>query len=287
MFLGRWLSPQQSPSVSMVLVGGFDFSNKTAYLQNMAEKKQGSNIKDYWAKFTPEEAKQKREEQRLKRLKTMADKKSLKAETLRKAQEFMPMAMANNLIAAEDSTWVPDQLTIDRVVQLIQGGMAPEDIKLKLGASDKSWAKISKVIFSSIEPNVQDIGLQLYGAKLDAVKAAKRLVETIQKEIRSHKANQRLQNKNSKLEYVRKLKPTIPNFLLSQLAKATEDKLRAEYEYAKVLQMIGTHDKKNSAPTITIKTTIPRPGEKPVVQEVKEVRRVSLEQAIEELSDGS
>jgi hypothetical protein len=246
-----------------------------------------ANIKDFWDKLTPEEKDKLRKDQQIKRVATLRKRKEEKAEIMRKARDFMPLAIANNLISAEDSTWVPDQTTINRVVELIQGGLSPEEIKLKVGASDKSWEKISKVIFNSIEPNVQDIGLQLYGAKLEAVKAAKKMVKTIEKEIKAHKNNQRVKFKSSDIDYVKKQRPTIPNFLLTQLAKATSDKLHAENEYARILQMIGTHDKKNSAPTITIKTTIPRPGEPQVVEKVVTTKRVSLEEAMAELSNGS
>ena len=276
--------PNDDPLLDMVFGRGFDFFTQTAYFLSMAEKKKGANIANYWAQFTPEQAKQKREEQRVKRLKTMADKRNLKAEAYKKAQDFMPMAIANNLLEAENSTWIPDQITVNKVVALIQAGMSPEEIKIKVGASDKSWEKISKVIFNSIEPNVQDIGLQLYGARLDAVKAAKKMVARIEKEIKAHQKNQRLMNRNSKQDHIRKQRPTIPSYLLTHLAKATSDKLHAENEYAKILQMIGTHDKKNSAPTITIKTTIPRPGEQQVVEKVITTKRVSLEEAMAELN---
>jgi hypothetical protein len=253
----------------------------------MAKDRPMTNMEKYWANMTPEQAREKRMELARKRQVTMARKRNLIQQAYKKAEEFLPQAIANNLMAAEDSNWMPDQTTINRVAEMIKDGVSPDEIKVKVGASDKSWEKIAKVLFHSIEPNVQDIGLQLYGAKFQAVKAAAKMVKTIEKEIKAHKSNQKLDNKSSKQEHIRKRRATIPPFLLTQLAKATSDKLAAENEYAKILSIIGTHDKKNSAPTITIKTTIPRPGEAPIVEKVVETRRVSLEEAMKEFGSGS
>lgn len=257
----------------------------------MGDGKRVSNIKAYWNQFTPEEALKIRREQAEKGKRTREAKKDKLEEAKKKAEEFLPIQMANNLLAAEEAKWEPDQGTINTVVDLMHKGMDPGDIKRKIGASDKAWDKISKVLFNSVEPNIQDVALALYSAKLEAKNSANRMVKVLEYEIKIHKRNEKIKNKNSKNAWEKKLKPVIPSWLLSQLAKATQDKLNAENDYAKLLQLIGTHDKKNTAPTITIKTSIPRPGEAPVVESVVETKKgLSLEEAMKELrlgSDGS
>jgi hypothetical protein len=254
----------------------------------MGDVKRKSNLDGYWAKFTEEEKKELRKKQNEKAKATRDAKKSKIEEAKRKAEEFLPIQMANNILAAEDANWVPDQATLNTIIELMHKGMDPGDIKRKIGASDKAWEKYSKVLFHSIDPNIQDVALALYTAKLEAKNSATRMFLTIEKEIKIHKRNEKIKNKNSSVLWERKLKPTIPNYLLAQLAKATQDKLNAENDYAKLLQLIGTHDKKNSAPTITIKTTIPRPGVDPEVQSVTEVKRgLTLEEAMAELKNGS
>lgn len=250
----------------------------------MGEVKKKSNIRAFWEKMTPEEQKQERIRQAEKAKATRAAKRDKLEEAKRKAEEFLPVQMANNLIAAEDSQWVPDQGTINTVVDLMHKGMDPGDIKRKIGASDKAWDKISKVLFNSVEPNIQDVALALYSAKLEAKNSATRMVKILEYEIKLHKRNEKIQNKNSKEVWKKKLKPVIPSWLLAQLSKATQDKLNAENDYAKLLQLIGTHDKKNTAPSITIKTSIPRPGAAPEVESVVEVKKgLSLEEAMKEL----
>lgn len=251
----------------------------------MGDVKKKSNVEQFWAKFTDEERAEIRRKQVAKAVATKLAKKNKIEEAKKKAEEFLPVQMANNILAAEDANWVPDQATINTIIEFMHKGMDPGDIKRRIGASDKAWDKYSKILFNSIDPNIQDVALQLYTSKLEAKNAATRMLLTIEKEIKIFKKNEKLKSKNSKIEWMRKIKPVIPNYLLTQLAKANEDKLKAEMDYAKVLQLIGTHDKKNSAPSITIKTTIPRPGDAPEVQSVVETKRgLSLEQAMAELS---
>lgn len=254
----------------------------------MGEEKKKSNVELYWENFTPEQRAEARRKQVDKAVATKAFKKNKIEEAKKKAEEFLPVQMANNLLAAEDLNWIPDQPTINTVIELMHKGMDPGDIKRRIGASDKAWDKISKVLFHSIDPNIQDVALALYTAKLEAKNAATRMLLTIEKEIKVFKKNERLKNKNSSTLWMRKLKPVIPNYLLVQLAKASEDKLNAENDYAKLLQLLGTHDKKNSVPTITIKTSIPRPGAAPEVESVVETRRgMTLDEAMDKLKNGS
>lgn len=243
-----------------------------------------SNIKAFWDKYSPEEQIQIRKDIAEKAKATRAAKRDKIIEAKKKAEEFLPIQMANNLLAAEDNKWEPDQGTVNMVVELMHKGMDPGEIKRKIGASDKAWDKISKVLFNSVEPNIQDVALALYTAKLEAKNSATRMVKILENEVKIHKRNEKIENKNSKELWKKKLKPVIPSWLLSQLSKATQDKLNAENDYAKLLQLIGTHDKKNTAPSITIKTSIPRPGEAPVVESVTETKRgLSIDEALKEL----
>ena len=254
----------------------------------MGEEKKSTGTMSFWSGKTPEELAQIRKDNTEKSKATRKRKRDAIEAAKKKAEELLPVQMANNMIAAEDSQWIPDQATVNAVVDLLTKGMDPLDIKRRIGASDKAWEKIAKVLFNAVDPNVQDVALALFTAKIEAKKAADKMVKLIQKEIRAHKYNQKLVIRHSNEAWMKQTRSTIPNTLLTQLAKATQDKLNAENDYARLLQLIGTHDKKAGSPTITIKTSIARPGDSPVVESVTETKRgLTLDDAIAELKNGS
>lgn len=248
-----------------------------------------SNIDKWRASLTPEQRKELHESNMAKARATRLRKQRELEEAHRKAKELLPIQIANNLLAAEDANWNPDQGTINAVREMIEKGLTTDEIKTKIGASDRAWQQISKFIFKSFEPNREDIGLQILQAKKDAVKSAQKKVELIEKEIRLVKRNERLRFRNSKTEWERKLQPQIPNYLLTQLSNAMDAKLEAENEYARLIKSFGFFDSKNNAPSITIKTTVPRPGAEHEVKEITQTKKVeSLEDAMKELKgDGS
>lgn len=253
----------------------------------VAKEKKLTPIEVYWNSMSPEERTRRRAEMGQKLKETTELRRIKKAEIKRQAEALMPRVMANTLIEADDPNWTPDQGTTERISQLLKDGGDPGEIKTLLGISDKAWAKIIKVVYHSQQPNTESVASELYAAKKQAKLAADKMVKIIEKEIKNHNKNEKIRIKLLTNPQLRKQKPTIPSYLLTQLSKAVQDKLNAENEYARVVSQIKVFDKQGGAPMITIKTTVPRPGEAPVIEKITATKKVTIEEAIKEFGSGS
>lgn len=259
---------------------------------NTTKKPRG--ITEYVKSLTPEQKKefyiQRGKKRRENRLAKQKIKEKEANSVYAKAELIVATKIAKEIADnAGVDMWTPDQDLTDKIISLVNAGVPYDEIRTLIGADARTWEKITKHVGHSQTPNKFSVASEVYFAKKKRKMEADEFLDILKQERKNHLYNQKQAAKKKK----DKARPTTPTALLSLLQSAHDKKYEADLDFGKLHTMMNAHDKKSQAPTITIKTTVPRPDHNQVVTvtETKQVDDETLSklktQLAHDVSDGS
>lgn len=216
----------------------------------MTEEKKKSKIEQYWASLTPEEAKAKRIAQVEKRRQNLAEKQERMKRVYAEAEKLMPEIVANDLLLADNKNFIPKKETIDKFRRVLESGyFTLDEIRTKHFGfmSDEGWHRVMKFVFKSHISQIEDVGLEVFRAKQQSVKAVKTRIRQLKAALKASGVR----------EDPKKLKLNLA--LADRLYEAQKDLIKINMDWAKNLSSIGAVGEKSKAAAIHLHMNTPRP----------------------------
>ena len=231
-------------------------------------------VGQWLANLTPEERKQHYANLSATMKKHWEDKREQKNKAIEIANSLVPQVMAQKIAEDLGASSRPDPNLIMKFREVVGTGEPLEKIRVKYfkAINDDQWNNFKKYLFAEKVSQVEDLGNMLLSAQEKHRAILSRRKRELRREINQWKKSRRGDSKYS-----------APISLLNMLYETENKLLELDMDVPKALSTVDAVGNKKGAPSVTIVTNVPAPGEKPVVKSIKTVEKMSVSEAMAKL----